>query len=107
MQRIAFLTIALLATTFANAGSRCEISGRAELWSYDSCLWQFETDDTLHPGVAKCVDRNLKLIAKHGSCTAKRIFKDRICTLNQQDQDRTTCMRQDKPLGPSVKDGGI
>ena len=106
MQRIAFLTIALLAANSAGAGSRCEISGRAELWSYDSCLWQFETDDTLHPGVSKCVDRNQKLIARLGSCAAKRIFKDRICVI-QQDQNRNACMHQDKPLGPSVKDGGI
>jgi hypothetical protein len=74
-------------------------------------MWRFETDDSLHPGVVKCTDKNQALIAKMGSCQAKRIFKDRICTLARRwkldDPDPTTCMSVDKPLGPSVRDGGI
>jgi hypothetical protein len=95
----------------AHAGSKCEISGDANLWAYDACLWRYETDDTLHPAVISCVDKNQALIMKVGSCRAKRIFKDRICALARQwrleDPDPTTCMTVDKPLGASVRDGGI
>jgi hypothetical protein len=101
----------LLALPDAHAVSRCEISGDARLWAYDACLWRYETDDTLHPGVISCADKNQALIAKVGSCQAKRIFKDRICTLARQWQlnepDPTTCMTVDRPLGPLVRDGGI
>lgn len=104
------LTLLILAPT-SRAGSRCEISGDVHLWAYDECLWRYETDDNLHPGVIKCVNRNNALIARVGSCPAKRIFKDRICTLARQwqmtDPDPATCMALDKPLGASVRDGGI
>ena len=49
--RPAIVLALLLALPDANAGSRCEISGDARLWAYDACLWRYETDDTLHPGV--------------------------------------------------------
>ena len=92
-------------------GSPCEITGAVELWSHDACLWRFETDDTIHPGVLACVDKNRSVIAKHGSCSAKRIFKERICRLaaevKTRDQTFQECMAQDVPLGPSVKAGGI
>lgn len=101
----------LLALTDANAGSRCEISGDAVLWAYDACLWRYENDDTLHPDVISCADKNKALIEKVGSCQAKRIFKDRICTLARQWQlkepDPATCMAMDRPLGASVREGGI
>lgn len=107
----AIALILLLTISAAHAGSRCEISGDARLWAYDACLWRFETDDALHPGVTKCADRNQTLIARVGSCQAKRVFKDRICTLARQwrleDPDPSTCMAVDKPLGTSVREGGI
>ena len=109
--RPAIVLALLLALPDAHAGSRCEISGDARLWAYDACLWRYETDDTLHQGVNSCADKNQALIAKVGSCQAKRIFKDRICTLVRQWQlkkpDPATCMTVDRPLGPSVRDGGI
>ena len=101
----------LLVFPDAYAGSSCEISGDARLWAYDACLWRYETDDTLHPGVISCADKNQALIAEVGSCQAKRIFKDRICALARQweleEPDPTTCMTVDRPLGASVRDGGI
>jgi len=101
----------LLVLPYAHAGSSCEISGDALLWAYDACLWRSETDDTLHLVVISCVDKNRALIAKVGACQAKRIFKGRICTLARQWQleepDPSTCMAVDRPLGVSVRDGGI
>lgn len=101
----------LLVLPVAHARPSCEISGDAHLWAYDACLWRYETDDTLHPGVISCIDKSQALITKVGSCQAKRIFKDRICILARQwqleDPDPTTCMTVDRPLGASVRDGGI
>jgi hypothetical protein len=106
--------IAMLVVLFAGSASAssCEISGVAELWSYDSCLWRYETDDTIHPEVLKCVERNRSVIEKRGSCKAKRIFKERICRLvvvqgNSGTETMEGCMSKDKPLGPSVEEGGI
>lgn len=111
MRSLLFVVLALGFADMAQAKSRCEISGDAQLWSYDSCMWRFETDDSLHPGVMRCVDRNRALIARIGTCPAKRIFKDRICTIARKqrlsDPDPNTCMALDKPLGSSVRDGGI
>lgn len=101
----------LMVLPVAHAETRCEISGDARLWAYDACMWRFETDDALHPGVMECADQNQALIANVGSCPAKRIFKDRICALARRwqlkDPDPQTCMSVDKPLGASVRDGGI
>lgn len=109
--RHAILLTLLLALPDAHAGSRCEISGDARLWAYDACMWRYETDDALHPDVTKCADKNQGLIAKMGSCQAKRIFKDRICALARQSQlkepDPATCMTVDKPLGTAVRESGI
>ena len=71
----------LLVVIPAHAASRCDTSGDAELWACDACLWQYETDDTLHPGVLRCAGKNHALVSRAGSCKARRIFKDRICTL--------------------------
>lgn len=109
--RPAIVLALLLVLPDAHAGSRCEISGDVLLWAYDACLWRYETDDTLHPGVIDCVDKNRAIIAEVDSCQAKRIFKSRICTLAREWQlkepDPTTCMTLDRPLGASVRDGGI
>lgn len=109
--RHAILLMLLLATTSAAAATRCEISGEARLWAYDACLWRYETDDALHPGVVACVQKNQSLIARVGACKAKRIFKDRICGLARQwrldDPKPETCMSVDKPLGAAVRNGGI
>ena len=109
--RIMIILALLPALHAADARARCEISGDAHLWAYDACLWRYETDDTLHPGVIDCVDRNQALIAEAGSCQAKHIFKSRICTLARQwklkEPDPATCMALDRPLGASVRDGGI
>lgn len=109
--RGAIVMVWLLAAPCVQAGSRCEISGDARLWAYDACLWRYETDDALHLGVMSCADRNQQLIARVGTCQAKRVFKDRICTLARQwqlkDPDPNTCMAVDRPLGASVRNGGI
>lgn len=109
--RTLLLFTAVLAALPAYANSACEISGDARLWAYDECLWRHETDDTLHPGVIKCVKKNQALVSRVGPCKAKRIFKDRICTLARKwklnEPDPDTCMSIDKPLGASVLNGGI
>jgi hypothetical protein len=109
--RIATLLIFLFAMASAHAAPRCEVSGDARFWAYDACLWHYETDDSLHPEVIRCADKNQALIAKVGSCKAKRIFKDRICKLALQwqlsDPDPKTCMAADKPLGSTVRNGGL
>lgn len=74
----------LLVVLPAHAESRCGISGDAKLWAYDACLWQYETDDTPHPGVIICADRNHVFISRIGSCRARRIHKDRVRTLLRQ-----------------------
>jgi len=107
-----FFSVALVMVVPAiGAASRCEISGDVGLWNHDSCLWAFETHDTAHPGVTKCVIRNYALTKRVGSCKAKRIFKDRICALGikyrEIDTTHRECMDRDAPLGPSVRDGGI
>ena len=95
----------------ATDAGECEISGKAILWAYDACFWKHETDDSIHPGVLKCVDQGEKLIEKVGQCEAKRIFKSRICAMAKEWKiegiDPETCMSSDKPLGPSVREGGI
>lgn len=107
-----FITLTVLALAFpVTAASRCEIEGEAAHWAYDSCMGQFETDDELHPGVAACADRGLALIHSKGSCPAKRIFKDRICTMLQQTDDRRpshkACMTDPSVVGSTVKNGGL
>jgi hypothetical protein len=93
------------------AATRCEIEGEALHWAYDVCMGIFETDDELHPGVAACADANLALIQSKGSCTAKRIFKERMCTLLQQTEDRRrslkACMADPSVVGSTVQNGGL
>lgn len=107
--RIVFVSIILL-SSLAQADD-CEISGKAILWAYDACFWQYETDDSLHPGVIDCVKSARQDIKAHGECPAKRIFKSRICELAKQwgldEPDPQTCMSIDKPLGSAVSEGGI
>lgn len=106
-----FTVLLLVLVAEPVVASPCEITGSADLWSYDSCLWRYETDDTIHPEVLKCVERNRSVIQRHGSCGAKRIFKDRICRLVVQEESgpdaMVACISEDKALGPSVKEGGI
>jgi hypothetical protein len=101
----------LLLVPLSSIAEECEISGKAILWAYDSCFWQHETDDAIHPGVLDCVDEGQQVIARVGSCEAKRIFKSRICAMAKEwgieGIDPEKCMSFDQPLGPSVKDGGI
>ena len=96
---------------FSSTAEECEISGKARLWAYDACFWKYETDDSIHPGVIDCVNEGQKLIEKNGTCEAKRILKSRICAMAEEskteDIDPKKCMSHDRPLGPSVRDGGI
>ena len=89
----------------------CSISGKAILWAYDACFWEYETDDSIHPGVVKCVDEGKKLIKRIGRCKAKFTFKSRICIMAKKWKiegiDPEKCMLIDTPLGSSVKDNGI
>ena len=62
--RHAIVLALLLALYTVKAGADCEISGDARLWAYDACLWRYETDDTLHPGVIDCIEKNQSLIAE-------------------------------------------
>jgi hypothetical protein len=106
-----FICIIFLLMPFISDAGECKISGKAILWAYDACFWEYETDDSLHPGVIECVNEGEKLIKKVGTCEAKRIFKSRICAMAKEWKiegiDPETCMSSDKPLGSAVKDGGI
>ena len=106
-----FSFIFLLLLPFSTSAGECEISGKAILWAYDACFWEYETDDSIHPGVIDCVEEGQELIERVGSCEAKRIFKSRICDMAREwkveEIDSETCISTDVPLGPSVRDGGI
>ena len=97
--------------TLNSYGKECEISGKAILWAYDSCFWEYETDDSIHPGVLKCVKKSEKLIESISSCDAKRMFKQKICSLAKTYASEVvnpkTCMSEDKALGSAVRDDGI
>lgn len=97
--------------TLNSYAKECEISGRAILWAYDSCFWEYETDDSIHPGVLKCVAKAEKILESVNSCDAKRIFKQKICDLakknDSEDINPKTCMSEDKALGSAVRDDGI
>ena len=105
------ICIIFLLIPFISAARECKISGEAILWAYDACFWEYETDDSIHPGVIQCINEGKKLIKKVGTCEAKRIFKSRICAMAKEWKiegiDPETCMSSDNPLGPTVKDGGI
>ena len=105
------ITIIALLIASTCYSEECEISGKAILWAYDSCLWEFETDDTLHPSVIECIEKSEKLIKSVGECEAKRKFKRKICDLaieyKTEGVNKETCMSEDKALGSSVREGGI
>jgi hypothetical protein len=105
---ITIITFLVASTCF---GEECEISGKAILWAYDACFWEFETDDTLHPEVIKCVEKSEKLMKSVGECKARETFKRKICDLaieyKTEGINKETCMSKDKALGPSVREGGI
>ena len=52
----------LLLVPLSSIAEECEISGKAILWAYDSCFWQHETDDAIHPGVLDCVDEGQQVM---------------------------------------------
>ena len=101
----------IIFVTSAVDAKDCEITGRAILWAYDSCFWEYETDDSIHPGVIECVEKARVEIESIGECDSKRLFKTRICDMAKKWNIKTpnpeTCMKTDKPLGPAVRDGGI
>jgi hypothetical protein len=74
-------------------------------------MGRYETDDSLHPGVMACADRGQRLIRIKGECTAKRIFKERMCLLLQQTDDRRSsikaCMQDPSVVGSTVQNGGL
>ena len=93
------------------AAGKCEIPGDPLHWAYDACLYAHETDDELHPSVTACADRAQKLIPRYGSCTAKRIFKDRLCAVREQfgtsSQSRRACMLDPEVIGLAVRNAGL
>jgi hypothetical protein len=95
----------------SGAPKLCEIAGEAIHWPYDSCMFLHETDDALHPGVVACADKAQKIMRAHGTCTAKRIFKDRICAaragIEQPERSRNECMLDPEVKGPTVRNGGL
>lgn len=111
MQMKILTTIIAILIASTCYSEECEIEGKAILWAYDACLWEFETDDTLHPGVIECVEKSEKHMKSVGECEAKRTFKRKICDLAKEYKiegiNQETCMSEDKALGPSVRDGGI
>ena len=105
---IAIVSMLMVSTCYSE---ECQIHGKAILWAYDACLWEFETDDTLHPGIIACVKKSEKFMKSVGECEAKRVFKRKICQLaienKIEDIDQKKCLSEDKALGPSVREGGI
>jgi hypothetical protein len=93
------------------AAGKCEIPGDPLHWAYDACLHAHETDDELHPGVMACADRAQRLIPQYGSCTAKRVFKDRLCALRERfgasNQSRRACMLDPEVKGLAVRNSGL
>ena len=106
-----FLVILIVLFTLNSYSKECEISGRAILWAYDSCFWEYETDDSIHPEVVKCVTKAEKFIDSVSSCEAKRKFKQKICDLAREYDvdgiDPRNCMSCDKALGSAVRNDGI
>ena len=101
----------LLIASVAGIEQGCPVTGSAVLWAYDLCLWRHETDDTLHPGVQACVGEAEQLVEKIGPCPAKLKFKAQICQFAVEwetgEADIASCVGEDKPMGPSVRNGGI
>lgn len=90
----------------------CPISGNAELWAYDACMWEKGTDDSNQAEVLGCVSAAKTLIAKVGECQAKRHFKAGICAALPAREESSPVARAcrgsaDLPLGPAVRSGGL
>ena len=109
--RVKTVLLSMIFLSTLSVADDCEISGRAVLWAYDSCFWEHETDDSIHPGVIECVDKAKKIIDMHGECQAKRLFKSRICDFAKNwgftEPNPETCMSLDRPLGSAVREDGI
>ena len=109
MKTLTIIVAILIASNIYS--NECEITGKTILWAYDACLWEFETDDTLHPGVIECVKKSENFMMTVSECEAKITFKRKICVLAKEYKaegiDQETCMSKDKALGPSVRNGGI
>ncbi len=99
----ALFILTILMTSRAQALTRCEVRGDASSWAYDACLWRYSTDDAGNPAVLACAEQNYRVIKHYGTCKAKRIFKDRICTAMGGGSDTKACMAQDQALGPQVR----
>ena len=106
-----YLVPLIIFVSFAVDAKDCGITGRAIFWAYDTCFWEYETDDSIHPGVIECVEKAQAEIESIGECDSKRLFKTRICDMAKKWSFKTpnpeTCMKIDKPLGPATRDGGI
>ena len=106
-----YLVLLIIFVTSAVDDGDCEITGRAILWAYDTCFWEYETDDSIHPGVIECVENAQSTIESMGECDSKHLFKSRICDIARKWSLKTpnpeTCMKIDIPLGPAVRGGGI
>lgn len=86
----------------------CNIEGDANLWAYDMCFSVHETDDSIHPGVIECVDEAQYKIREIGECSAKSLFKERMCQVGTyHDSSTEACIDDRTMVGPSVRDGGI
>lgn len=109
--KVAPVLAALAIASAVQAATPCEIKGPAALWAHDACMGRHETDDPLHPGVMACADRGQRLIQAKGECKAKRIFKERMCLLLQQTEDRRSslrsCMLDPGVVGSAVRNGGL
>ena len=109
--KLALALVALVFTSAAQAATPCEIKGPAVHWLYDACMSRYETDDSLHPGVMACADHGQHLVKVKGECTAKRIFKERMCLLLQQSDNRrislNACMQDPSVIGSTVQNGGL
>jgi len=109
--------IATALTVFAAVASStpqgsCPLSGSAELWAHDACMWENETDDAFQSEVLLCVSAARTLITKVGECNAKRHFKASICSalppLEKSSPIVKACQAgANLPLGPAVRNGGV
>ena len=106
-----YLLLLIIFVSSAVVAEDCEITGRAILWAYDACFWEYETDDSIHPGVIECVEKAQADIEDMGECESRRKFKTKICDIATKWDNKApnpeTCMKIDRALGPAVRDGGI
>jgi hypothetical protein len=69
-------------------------------------MFQLETDDEMHPGVALCIDDLRVEIDPLDDCEAKMVVKSRYCQLVEPSVRHEVCMLDPAKAGSIVLHGG-